>query len=125
MLNCVTHDLSLYLPQRPKQRIGFDRESRSIKRVKTCPNGRSEPDSTGTSSHEALGDEPSIETSESGGLPETWLEDAMQNGEEVNKALSAVAMPPSPPSPQEEEDCVVLKSVVSKQHISILSSKIL
>ena len=40
---------------------------------------------------------------------ETWLEGALQNGEEVNKAARAETMPPSL---QEEEDCVVVKSVV-------------
>ena len=103
----MTHYLLLRVPQRPKQRIGVDKESRSIKRVKT---GSGEPDNTRTSSHEAFGDEPSAETSQSGGLPaDTWSKDAMLNGEEVNKDLNAETMQPIP---QQEEDCVVLQSTV-------------
>ncbi|KAG0566587.1 hypothetical protein KC19_7G075000 [Ceratodon purpureus] len=103
---------------RPKQRIGVDKESRSIKRVKT---GSGEPDNTRTSSHEAFGDEPSAETSQSGGLPaDTWSKDAMLNGEEVNKDLNAETMQPIP---QQEEDCVVLQSTVDGSKTEYLSAK--
>jgi hypothetical protein len=72
-------------------------ESRSIKRVTTWPqNARSEPD---TSSQE-----PSIETYDSGGFPETWLEDAMQ--EESPET--------TPPNPPKDEDCKLWKPVVSR-----------